>query len=89
MTEPSGIALFIVDLVILATLTEWLVLAWMHRRTGRGVNPADIRLNLLSGVALMLALRAALAGPNEWLVLACLMAAGVLHAWDVLSRWRR
>ena len=51
---------FVVDVVIVITLVEFVVLAVWHRRTGRGVNPAGIIRHLLAGLMLMLALRAAI-----------------------------
>ena len=85
MTE--GIRL-LVDAVIVLTVIELVVLHYWHRRTGRGVNPADIVRNLVSGLMLMLALRFALAG-GTWLVMLFLVLAGIAHALDILNRWRR
>ncbi len=79
----------VVDLVIVITVVEFLVLAVWHRRTGRGVNPADIFRHLLSGLMLMLALRAVLTSASAWLVMAFLALAGLAHALDIWNRWQR
>ena len=80
----------LVDAVIVLTLTEFLLLRWFFGRTGRGVAPKAIGLNLFSGLALMCALRAALAdAPSPWLIALFLVAAGLLHGLDIRRRWRR
>ena len=80
---------WLVDAVIALTLIEALVLWLYHRRSGRGVALSEVGLNLFSGLCLMLALRVALAGDSVWLVAAALAAAGILHALDIRTRWRR
>jgi hypothetical protein len=45
----------IVDLILGLTLLEGLLLALYHRRTGRGVAPADLVPNLLAGACILLA----------------------------------
>lgn len=78
----------LVDAVLALTVCEGLALALWHRRTGRGIAPADYALNLLSGLCLMLALRLAL-GSAAWAwILAALSAAGLAHAADLWCRWR-
>jgi hypothetical protein len=52
----------VVDLILGLTLLEGLALALLHRRTGRGVAPADLVPNLLAGACLLLAVRGALTG---------------------------
>ena len=79
----------VVDVVIVITLVEFVVLAAWHRRTGRGVNPAGILRHLLSGLMLMLALRAAITSASPWLVMAFLALAGLAHALDIWNRWQR
>jgi hypothetical protein len=81
--------LLVVDGVIAFTVLELLGLRWYHRKTGRGVAPADIGLNLLSGLALMVALRLALTQANAFWILGLLVIAGVLHGLDIARRWRR
>jgi hypothetical protein len=85
----DALVLLVVDLVIVFTLLEWVGLRWYHQKTGRGVAPADISLNLLSGLALMGALRLALSGVELFWVLGLLVAAGLFHGWDIVKRWRR
>lgn len=79
----------LMDLVLLITLLEALLLAAYHRWTGRGLAPADYLLNMLAGLCLMLALRCALTdAPRHWLLL-FLMASGVAHGSDLTLRWRQ
>lgn len=78
----------VVDLILVLTLAEALVLALLHRRTGRGVRPADLLPNLLAGAALLLALRAALAAAGWGSIAALLALAGVAHGFDLRRRWR-
>ncbi len=79
----------LVDAVIALTLLEFVALRFWYRRTGRGVAPSDIGLNLFSGLSLMLALRFALADSGAGPIALALMAAGVLHSLDLYRRWRR
>jgi hypothetical protein len=81
--------MILVDAVIILTLIEFLALWAWHRQTGRGVSPKDIGLNLFSGVALMLSLKFALAQASFALIAAALALAGMLHALDIVRRWRR
>lgn len=55
----------IIDLILVLILVEGLVLALVHRHTGRGLPPSDLIGFLLSGFLLMLALRAALVGLDQ------------------------
>jgi hypothetical protein len=55
----------IVDLILAFTAIEAILVVIYHRRTGRGVAPAEFLGNLLSGVWLMLALRGALVGVDR------------------------
>jgi hypothetical protein len=78
----------LIDLVIGLTLLEALGLWAWHRRSGRGVAPAEWALNLLSGLCLMFAVRGALtAAPWFWIALG-LIAAGAVHGADLWRRWR-
>ena len=78
----------LVDAVIGLTLAEAALLAWWHRRHGRGVPPRDYALNLASGLCLMLALRFALGGAAPPAVMSGVAAAGMLHVLDLWRRWR-
>ena len=78
----------LVDGVIALTTLELLALWVFHKRTGRGLAPADYLLNGLAGLALMVALRGALT-PQWGLVALGLLAAGAAHYADLLLRMRR
>jgi hypothetical protein len=79
----------VVDLILGFTALEAFLLIAHHRRTGRGVAPADLLGNLLSGVGLMLALRGALVGAWWGWIGLCLAAALLAHLEDLRRRWRR
>lgn len=78
----------LIDLILVFTAGEAVVLALWHRRTGRGLPPAAIGRMLLPGLCLMLALRAALAGGAWPWVPVALTAALVAHLADLGGRWR-
>jgi hypothetical protein len=84
---PFGVAA-IVDFAIAFALVETLVLVLRHRRTGRGIPPADLLPNIAAGLCLMLALRAALAQAAWGWVVLPLAASGVAHALDLRRRLR-
>lgn len=79
----------LVNAVIVLTVLEIVGLGWLYRRSGRGVPPREIQLNLLSGLALMVALRAALADADQLMIVLLLVLAGLLHGLDIRNRWRR
>ena len=79
----------VVDAVMALTAVECLLLWCWHRFTGRGLQPSDYALSLLSGVLLMGALRCVLTPSAEGLSLLCLAGSGVCHALDLRQRWRR
>lgn len=79
----------LVDLALLLTAIEGLLLVAYHRRTGRGVAPPDLVANLAAGACLMLALRAALAGAGPTWIVACLAGSLLAHLLDLSRRWRR
>jgi hypothetical protein len=81
--------IWLVDVVIVATLIEFFVLRTLYAKRGVGVAPKDFALNMLSGVCLMLALRVALSGGSSVLILITLAAAGLLHGADIRRRWQR
>lgn len=76
----------VVDLILLVLALEGLVLFVLHRRTGRGIAPAELLGFLLAGACLLLALRAALTGAAWQAVAGWLMLAGCAQAYDL---WRR
>jgi hypothetical protein len=84
----SGVTLLI-DIVITVTMAEMLVLAVMHRRSGRGLAPGDFLPTMLSGLCLMFALRAGLTGAAWGWVAAGLLLSGLAHAVDLRRRWPR
>ena len=77
----------LVDGVIALTVVELLALWLFHKRTGRGLAPADYLLNGLAGLSLMTALRGALT--SLWgLVALGLVLAGAAHYADLVQRAR-
>lgn len=87
MTEffASGRA---VDLILCLMVAEGILLAFYHRRTGRGIAIRDLAGVLLAGGFLLLALRAALTGAS-WVWVAGFLVAGlVAHLGDLARRWR-
>ena len=78
----------LIDIVIAATVLEWLALELWFGRRGRALKVADLRLNLFSGLCLMLALRSAIADASVLLVLLMLGAAGLAHYADLRRRWK-
>lgn len=79
----------VIDGVIVLTVMEVILLAVIHRWSGRGIAPSEILLNVLSGLSLMLALRIALSDSPLVMVLGALLLAGIFHGLDLLRRWRR
>jgi len=83
--SPQGLITFVIGF----TLLEGVVL-WIYRRfTGKGVAAKDFVANWVSGLCLMFALRSALADAWWVWVALWLLASGLIHASDVLSRWQR
>ena len=78
----------IVDLILALVAVELVLLAAIHRRTGRGVAPGALLPTLLSGALLLLALRCALAGAEWPWIGACLLGALLAHGADLRQRWR-
>lgn len=87
--QLADMVVLVVDGVIVLTVIELVVLAMVYRRTGRGVNPGEILLNVLSGLSLMVALRIALTDLPSVFILGALLCAGIFHSLDLLRRWRR
>jgi hypothetical protein len=79
----------IVDLIIALTVVEWLVFVAYHRRTGRGLPPMDLLVNLLSGLLILFALRAALVDAWWGWIALCVLGALLAHVEDLRRRWRR
>jgi len=79
----------LVDLVILFTLLECVVLVAYRRHTGKGVAGRDFIANMVSGLCLMLALRCAVRDAGGVWIAVFLVAAGGAHGLDIWMRWRR
>jgi hypothetical protein len=76
----------IVGLILAFVAMEAVVLLVYHRRTGRGVPPADLVPNLLAGVCLLLALGGALSGAWWGWIAAALAASLAAHLADLRRR---
>jgi hypothetical protein len=79
--------IFLIDLVLAATVVEVLFLLALWHFFARGIAPRNYLANVCSGAALMLALRAATQDAHWLVVAAFLCLAGVVHLIDVLLRW--
>ena len=79
----------VLDVILLGMAAEAVLLALYYRRTGRGVPPNAILLNLLSGMCLLMAMRVWAAGAWWGWISAWLLAGGLLHAADLRRLWRR
>lgn len=79
----------IVELILGFMLVEAVVLGIYHRRSGRGVRPLDLALNLAAGALLLLALRAALVDPDPLAPAPYLAVALLAHLADLARRWQR
>ncbi|MBL8224351.1 MAG: hypothetical protein JNM50_03385 [Chromatiales bacterium] len=79
----------VVDIALAALAIEAVVLAAIHRRTGRGLSWQALWPNLLAGAGLLLALRSALTGAHwRWVALALLVAFGA-NLLDLRARSQR
>jgi hypothetical protein len=75
-----------VDAILVLVGVEAVALTLVHRLSGRGVAPADLFPNLVSGTGLLLALRAALVdAPWPWIA-ASLSLGLVGHVADLARR---
>jgi hypothetical protein len=79
----------VVEAVMAFTAAEMALLWAWNRYSGRGLQPADYALSLLSGLLLMGALRAVLTDGAPGWALAWLAASGLCHALDLRLRWLR
>ena len=78
----------IVDVMLLFVAIEVALLLLIRRRSGAGIAPRALLLNVGAGVSLMLALRTALVGAGWTWIAACLVGALVFHVADLAERWR-
>lgn len=88
MSDPSPTTL-VVALVLAFTLLEGAVLWGYDRLTRRGLPSRTYLLNWLSGLALLSAMLLVSRGAGVAAVAPWLLAAGLLHAWDLKRNWRR
>jgi hypothetical protein len=79
----------VVELILGFMLIEAVALGIYHRRSGRGVQPLDLAVNLAAGALLLLALRAARVDPDPLAPAPYLAVALVAHLCDLARRWRR
>jgi hypothetical protein len=79
----------VVELILGFMLVEAVVLGIYHRRSGRGLRPLDLALNLAAGALLLLALRAALVDPDPLAPAPYLAFALLAHLADLARRWQR
>jgi len=79
----------IVEWILALVLAEAIAVLAYRSATGRGPEPLGFLLNVLAGAFLLFALRGALGGAHWSFVAACLSAAFVAHAADLLTRWSR
>jgi len=77
-----------IDLILGLMVLETLALALYHWKTGRGIAPSDLLVNLLPGAFLLLALRSALVQAGWGWIPLCLTAALLAHLADLRRRWR-
>ena len=77
----------VLDFIIAGMAVEGLVLTALFRVRGRGVPPAALLPNLVSGACLLLAMRLALAGQWWVFVAAGLLGALLMHLLDLRLRW--
>ena len=79
----------VVELIIALMALEAAALVAWRLRTGSGIAPLDLLINLCAGALLMLALRAAIVAPDPAAAAPFLGAALVAHVADLARRWRR
>jgi hypothetical protein len=79
----------VVELILGLMVLEAAVLIAWRRRTGSGIAPLDLLINLCAGALLLLALRAAIIAPEPLAAAPFLAAALVAHVADLARRWKR
>ncbi|MGF1605688.1 MAG: hypothetical protein ACFB22_05065 [Rhodothalassiaceae bacterium] len=79
----------IVDWILVFVALEAAVIFLVHRRTGKGIAPADYLSLLMQGLFIFLALRAALTEAGwQWVAL-WLLASLAAHLVEITRRWQR
>jgi hypothetical protein len=79
----------VIELILGLMLLEAVALVLWHQRTGRGIAPLDLCINLCAGALLLLALRAAIVASDPLAAAPFLAAALVAHIADLARRWNR
>ncbi len=79
----------VLDFILAAMLAEAIGLTLFHLRTGRGVPPADLLPNLLSGMSVLLAMRLGLLGVWWPFISLSLLAALGCHLIDIRRKWKK
>ncbi|MFK8032157.1 MAG: hypothetical protein AB8G18_18145 [Gammaproteobacteria bacterium] len=79
----------IVDIMVLFVLVEVAVLLAYRFRTGRGIAPLSLLLNVGAGGSLMLALGATLKNMGFAMIGFFLVLSLVFHIADLVKRWPR
>jgi hypothetical protein len=77
----------IVDCIAGLMLLEFIAMAIVRSKAGRGVQPVELAASLAAGMALLLALRAALVGLAWQLVSMWLIVALTAHVLYLKLRW--
>ena len=78
----------VLDLILAGMALEAFGLAAYHRAAGRGVCPARLLPNLLSGMCLLLAMRVGAGGAWWGWVSLALLGALAFHLLDLARAWR-
>ena len=82
---PAELLLLIMGL----TVVEWVVLSALHRRRQYGLTPKQLFVSLAPGFFLVFAFWLSFADTHlPWPAVLCLAIAGLVHAWDLRSRYR-
>ncbi len=78
----------VLDLILIGMALEAVGLVLHHRFTGRGIWPARLLPNLLSGMCLLLAMRVGTAGAWWGWVSLALLGALTCHLTDLRRAWQ-
>ena len=77
----------IVDVMLVFIALEIAIIATIRHRRGGAVSALPLLANIGAGASLMVALRFSLTGGSWLWITACLLAALVFHAMDIVLRW--
>ncbi len=82
---PAELLLVVMGL----TVAEWVVLSALYRRHQRGLTPRQLFVSLAPGFFLVLAFWLSYKDTQlPWPAVLCLAIAGLVHAWDLTSRYK-